>query len=173
MNSPAHRRCPHCLQSFVPDYRNAYHQRFCSEPACRQASKRASQRRWLRKPRNRNYFREPDNVSRVREWRRKHPGYWRSSQHRYATVPLTGPPQAPAAVGASRSEAGTLQDACRSKTPVLTGILRRLSCCTLQEDIAHCAREMLSEAQCILLLCQSSLSPPSQTGGSPICHETG
>lgn len=37
------RRCVHCGQLFTPDARNAHHQRYCPAPACRLASKHASQ----------------------------------------------------------------------------------------------------------------------------------
>jgi hypothetical protein len=163
MNFPACRTCRHCRQQFLPDYRNAYHQRFCSKPDCQHASKQTSQHRWLRKPQNRNYFREPDNGNRVREWRLAHPGYWRT--HRQSC---------PAPPGAGVTPASsTLQDVCRLKLPVLTGLLSRLGCCTLQEDIANCAREMVSEAQCILLQCQSSFSRPAQASGAVNHHESG
>lgn len=174
MNSPTHRRCRHCRRRFVPDYRNAYHQRFCAKPECQRTSKWTSQRRWLRKPQNRNYFREPDNIVRVRDWRREHPGYWRTHQHRCAGAPAMEPARTPAPEATSTPlPTGTLQDVCRSKLPIFTGILSRLSGCTLQEDIANCARQMVSEAQCILLQCQSRSSPPSQAGGEANYHESG
>jgi len=65
---------------FTPDYRNRWHQKFCPEPACRQASKAQSQRRWLQKPANRQYFRDPENVQRVQAWRKAHPGYWKRAK---------------------------------------------------------------------------------------------
>jgi hypothetical protein len=174
MNCPTRRTCCHCRQQFLPDYRNAYHQRFCCKPECQQASKCISQRRWLRKPENRNYFRDPDNVAHVQEWRRAHPGYWRTHQHRCASAAAMEPAATPAPEANSTPlPAGTLQDVCRSKLPVLTGLISRLGCCTLQEDIARCAREMVSEAQCILLQCQLSFSVPSQAGGTVNYHETG
>jgi len=40
-------KCANCHQPFHADARNAWHQRYCEEPACRAASKAASQRRWL------------------------------------------------------------------------------------------------------------------------------
>ena len=73
MSKQAKRKCRHCGQRFDPDFRNAIRQRYCSEPACRKASKSASQRRWLRKPENRDYFRGPEHVQRAQEWRRAHP----------------------------------------------------------------------------------------------------
>ena len=46
-------------------------------PACRTASKQSSQRRWLRKADNHEYFRGEQHVDRVQAWRAKNPGYWR------------------------------------------------------------------------------------------------
>ena len=73
------RKCKCCLKLFRPDprNRNRHHQRYCSVPACRAASKAASQARWLTKPENQGYFRGPVNVARVQAWRSRHPGYWR------------------------------------------------------------------------------------------------
>ncbi len=71
------RKCKHCQTFFDPDPRSATRQRYCSKPECRQASKAASQHRWLQKPGNRDYFTGPTHVERVRQWRRAHPGYWR------------------------------------------------------------------------------------------------
>jgi hypothetical protein len=175
MNSLAKRKCRHCLRVFVPDYRNAHHQRFCSEPFCRLASKQCSQRRWLRKPANRNYFREPDNASRVRQWRQVHPGYWRTRPS-CGSLDLASPPEPESPIireGCAPQSTGTLQDFCRSKTPVLTGLVARLAGCTLQEDIARCALLVVCEAQCILLRCPPSGSAGSPAGGLVNYHETG
>ena len=76
------RKCKHCQTFFEPDPRSAKRQRHCSKPACRQASKAASQRRWHQKPHNRDYFRGPTQVERVRQWRQAHPGYWRRQRSR-------------------------------------------------------------------------------------------
>ena len=71
------RKCLNCGQLFRPDPRSVRHQRYCSTPACRKASKAASQARWLSKAQNRNYFRGPEHLARVRAWRAAHPGYAR------------------------------------------------------------------------------------------------
>jgi hypothetical protein len=47
---------------FRPDPRNANRQKYCRKPKCREASKAASQQRWLQKPENQDYFRGPQNV---------------------------------------------------------------------------------------------------------------
>ena len=74
------RKCRCCRKLFHPDPRNRRHQRYCSAPACRAASKAASQARWLAAPENQDYFRGPMNLARVREWRSRHRGYWRKKR---------------------------------------------------------------------------------------------
>jgi len=61
-----------CRKLFRPDPRNRRHQYCCWAPACRAASKAASQARWLAQPENRNYFRGPVHVVRVQAWRGRH-----------------------------------------------------------------------------------------------------
>ena len=77
MTTRRRRKCRHCGQLFRPDPRNLRHQRYCSAKECRRASKAVSQRRWLAKAENRDYFRGPEQVARVRTWRTVHPGYGR------------------------------------------------------------------------------------------------
>ena len=86
-------KCLHCKKIFVPDYRNRERQKYCSTPECQAASKQASQQQWLSKPGNRDYFRGPENVQRVQEWRAEHPGYWKRQPpeaSRYVTRDLLG-----------------------------------------------------------------------------------
>jgi hypothetical protein len=68
------RKCRCCKQFFRPDHRSRNRQRFCSDPACKKASKALSQQLWLAKPENRKHWR--GQVERVREWRKAHPRYW-------------------------------------------------------------------------------------------------
>ena len=64
--------CLFCGEMFRADPRNARHQKYCSEPSCRKASKVASRRAWLAKPENQDYFRGPGvdlfSVSNVPVW---------------------------------------------------------------------------------------------------------
>jgi len=69
------RRCLGCQKLYYPHPRTRLLQKYCPEPQCRAASKKASQRRWLHKPENRDYFRGPQHVSRVQAWREQHPDY--------------------------------------------------------------------------------------------------
>jgi hypothetical protein len=68
MKGSTKRKCPGCNEFYLPDRRNLWHQRYCSKPACRKQSKAESQRRWLQKPDNQNYFPGPENDRRVQEW---------------------------------------------------------------------------------------------------------
>lgn len=76
------RKCRHCKQLFRPDHRNRAKQRYCDQSLCRQASKRASQQRWMAKEENRDYFCGEQNTARNRAWRQANPGYWRRSENR-------------------------------------------------------------------------------------------
>ena len=77
MKGSAKRKCRCCGEFYSPDHRNLRHQRYCSKPTCRKESKALSQRRWLQSPENQNYFRGPENRQRVKDWRKRNPGYWR------------------------------------------------------------------------------------------------
>lgn len=71
------RRCKHCQNLYKPDPRQLKRQKFCRKPACKAASKKHSQQKWLSKPENRDHFSGPEHVTRVQEWRQDNPGYWK------------------------------------------------------------------------------------------------
>jgi hypothetical protein len=100
MKGPAKGKCLCCKEYYRPDRRNLRHQRYCSKPACRKESKARSQLRWLQRPQNQDYFRDPENSQRVKDWRKHHPGYWRKKKRHYAKeIPLhltSCAPQSPA-----------------------------------------------------------------------------
>jgi len=159
MSLPRRRKCRNCRQFFRPDPRNAGRQKYCSRPECRKASKAASQRKWLEKPENRNYFRSPDNVKRVQEWRRRNPGYWRKPPD--VKKPLQD------SLSEKRLEKQTdrchldehaLQDILSSQHLVLIGLLANLTGSALQDDIAMVGRRMRQLGQDIL--------HPNSTGGT-------
>lgn len=88
MSTEGLRKCCQCGIWFRPHPRNVYHQRYCSRPECRAASKRASQGKWCRK--NPGYFHGKAYVEKVQAWRRNHPGYWKPK----APAKACGPPDA-------------------------------------------------------------------------------
>ena len=136
-------KCPHCQQLFTPDARNATRQRYCSKPACRKQSKADSQRRWLQKPENRDYFRGPEHVLRVQRWRAANPGYWRRAKA--SRVALQDPLIAQVSVNAinfHHAKKDALQDLLILKPAVMVGLIAQLTGSALQDDIARAARRM-------------------------------
>lgn len=160
MGQERRRTCASCGESFTPDPRNARHQRYCGQPACRAASKRASQAKWLAKPENRNYHRGVAAVARVQAWRQAHPGYSRGKSGVPLPVPAApvSPERPPVASGllvACNAPPGSLptplQDVSRSPLQeilgaqpyVLIGLIGHLWDCALQEDIACAGARLL------------------------------
>ncbi len=64
------RKCPHCSKLFTPDPRQRGRQRYCSASQCQKVRQAQNWRDWFARPENRNYFRDKENVERVRQWRR-------------------------------------------------------------------------------------------------------
>lgn len=146
------RKCRHCKQLFVPDPRNRYHQRFCSQPACQQARKAAQQRVWSQRSTNRDYWRGPEEVERVRQWRRTHPGYGkRRVQRTSATLqvvssaqPTEDQPVKPQLTGSA------LQVLSPRQPPWVVGLISLVTGSTLQADIVATHRRLVARGQEIL-----------------------
>jgi hypothetical protein len=151
--SPNRRKCRCCNELFDPDPRTEDRQRYCSKPGCRQASKSASQQRWLSQNGNGDYFRGEEAVRRVQAWRKSHPGYWKRKK---------AAPKAPQVVdnqasnpdqsscNAPRGRPRTLQDDCLTQEPVFVGLISMVTGSTLQEDIAATTRQLLLRGRNIL-----------------------
>jgi hypothetical protein len=138
------RKCKHCQIFFTPDPRCARRQRYCAKPACRQASKAASQRRWLHKPGNRDYFTGPTQIERVRQWRKAHPGYWRrqGSHPPHALQEECTPQETQKQLLDEGLTPHALQDVFFMQPAVVVGLIAHLTGLTLQEDIATTARRL-------------------------------
>ena len=152
MKCAAQRKCHHCSEFYLPDRRNLHHQRYCSEPACRKQSKAESQRRWLQKPDNQTYFCGSQNCQRVKEWRKRHPGYWRKKK----SAPQ-GPLQDLCTTQVAQNEGitkveapGALQEVLLMQPAVMVGLISTMTGSALQEDIAATTRALLRKGQDIL-----------------------
>jgi hypothetical protein len=164
MKKNRRRKCRHCRTLFRPDPRNRRHQRYCSKPACRCASKAASQRRWLGQAANRDYFRGPAHVERVRAWRARHPGYWRAGAARRRALQDESLAQADESKGQSGFLVDSpLQELSLAQPLVLLGLIAHLTGSALQEDISRSARGFRELAQDIL----SGAGAPPVPGRSP------
>ncbi len=152
MSQRRRRRCLCCKELFLPDPRSRYHQRFCSRTDCQKASKALSQACWRAKPENRNHWRGPEEVRRVRTWRKAHPGYWKKKG-----------PQAKATLqedcSAQRVEPeqlnlklvpAPLQEDSFTQHPLILGLISMLTHSTLQEDIDSSRRRLIARGHEIL-----------------------
>ena len=168
-------KCLFCGELFQADPRNAKHQKYCSEPACRKASKAASQRAWLAKPENQDYFRGPENVARVQSWRGSHPEYWRRAKGARRETP-TAPvvpvalqdhcPAQPIEITEVSQEVlqPALQELLLDQPAVLIGFIAQFTGSALQEDIARSTRRLLELGQDILA---GRVGDDHQTGTLP------
>ena len=153
------RKCKCCRRLFRPDPGNRRHQRYCSAPRCRRASKAASQARWLALPDNRDYFRDAWHGARVRAWRSRNPGYWRKVQ-RLATAlqdVQTVQPIDPAGKTDNFVRL-PLQDLVMVQPAVLIGLIAHLVGTPLQDDLVRTADRLLRLGQDILAM---SRGPPT------------
>lgn len=138
------KKCRHCKSLFVPDPRNRNRQKYCHLPACRKASKAASQRKWLEKPDNRDYFQGPENVKRVQRWRKNTPGYWKrkSPTKSEPLQDLLNRQHADKTVNNFEFADYALQDLLNIQPSVIIGIIAQLTGYALQDDIAMAVRRM-------------------------------
>ena len=165
MKASTHIKCLCCKEKHRVDPRNAGRQKYCSKPACRKASKVASQGKWSAKPENQDYFRGAENTSRVRAWRAANPGYWRrgglvkpggKDALQETWIAQSVDDEGDEGI-AKNPEQDALQDVCPSRNPVLVGLVAVLSGLALQEDIAAFIRKLLSRGEDILRMTPGNL----------------
>ena len=145
----------------MPDARTRDRQKYCSKAECKGASKAQRQRRWLSKPENRDYFRGPENVRRVEQWRKAHPKYWQRKrvvdedalQEDLATEDLEDQGDN------SELSISALQDDCLVQPALVVGLIANLTGSALQDDIAIAVRRIHAYGQRILGMWPGSRSP--------------
>ncbi len=148
------KKCRHCRRLFVPDHRNWKKQNYCEKSLCRKASKKASQKKWLSKPENKDYFRNPDNVERVQKWRKDTPEYWKRTKSSTTLQDLLTEQPIENKENNSKINAHpqthALQDFLMAQSPVIIGLIYNLTGSALQDDIANTLLRMQQFGQEIL-----------------------
>lgn len=138
MKQKRRRKCRSCGELYRPDHRNIHHQVYCGQEACRLASKRVSQRRWLNRASNRDYHRGNAAVERVRSWRKARPGYWRRKPpalQDHCQNQATPVESLTVELSADNSQKpAPLQEFCLAQDPLFVGLMAHLTG-ALQEDI--------------------------------------
>ncbi len=163
-------KCRHCGEFFAVDARNRGRQRYCRKVPCRKARKADSQRRWLSRPENADYFRGADNAARARAWQAAHPGYWKKRSRRKVVLQDRSNPQlASGQASARQDEAIVLQDVLASQSPVVVGLIAHLTGSVLQADIAIMTRQLHSRGRAVL----GKDVPRPAYGKTHHCHRSG
>jgi len=162
------KRCCNCKCLFIPDHRNRDRQKYCKTPDCRKASKAFSQRKWLQKPENKNYFKGPENTQRVQEWRKHHPGYWKRScsKRQTALQDLLNSQVTEIKEDNGHFAGNALQDFLTAQPAVIIGLISNFIGSSLQDDIARTLLLMQQSGQDILYY------QPKAEGGNHDCKNT-
>lgn len=145
MKRPTPRKCAHCRKFYLPDPRRAHDQRYCDEPACRRASKKAAQKKWLSSPKGRDYFKGAEHVERVRVWRKKRRGQPPESDVVLQDLMISE------AVDHQRDTDGSvvLQDLRLERDPLFIGLMAQVTG-LLQDEIEPALQRLHSRGQMIL-----------------------
>ncbi|HEX3019364.1 MAG TPA: hypothetical protein VHP36_03640 [Chitinispirillaceae bacterium] len=155
VNNRKKHKCLHCNKLFHPDPRNSHHQKYCSKPECRKASKAAAQRRWVSSSKGEGCYSGKFNVERVQRWRKEHPDYCKHTRKKPAE-PLQD------FLNSQRIENkedikneeisvfSTLQDLCLPQPALFIGLIASLTGITLQDDIVQTVRRFIDSGQDIL-----------------------
>ncbi len=144
-------KCLNCHKLFRPDPRNRRHQKYCSQPECRAASKVASQQHWLAKPENVSYFSGPVHVNRVQLWRAAHPGYGKPRTSKSSALQDLSIAQPTDNNNETPKFANTpLQEIINSQPAVLIGLIAHIATSPLQDDIASATRQLIQLGRDIL-----------------------
>ena len=141
------RWCAHCGRQFGVNPRLGKRHRFCSRPACAQASRRVAQQKWLKRTAGKGHFCGWENVARVREWRKRHPQYWKKSGRKKGTRSVR--------FRLTRKLAAVLrgvalQDTIDMRLALEIGMISRLSGVALQDAIAKEVRATMLLGYAIL-----------------------
>ena len=146
------KKCRHCRRLFVLDPRNINKQIYCRKPACKKASKIAGHKKWLNKSENKDYFKGREHVERVREWRKKNPGYWKRSKSQIALQDHSIVQDTENTGDNDQKNAIALQDLLLAQPPVIIGLISNFIGSPLQDDIASTLLAMQQSGQDILCL---------------------
>ena len=154
MTSIKKQQCIHCHIYFIPDHRNGKRQKFCHLTECRQASKAASQKRWLAK--NPDYFKGACHVQRVQEWRRAHIGRHKGTVKKRVLQDSYPPESSPKQVDTievtpvEKGSLSVLQDSWIAQQAVLIGLIAQVTGLVLQDDIASVTCRLAQLGQDVL-----------------------
>lgn len=147
---------------FIPEPRAAGRQKYCRRSACREISHVTSQDRWLRNKKGRAYHTGPVAVSRMQDWRKEHPQYWRRGNA--AAAAMNGSPRDLRAVLVdyfSKDSCAALQDSWPPQVVAFVGVIAWLRGDALQDTIAADVNEIMLAGNDLLRDATASATKPN------------
>jgi hypothetical protein len=118
-------------------------------------SKAQSQRRWASKPENREIYANGDSTERVREWRKRHPGYRKTRKKKTAVVQqdllieqTAGKEQL--AETRSQQTSGVQQDLWKKQDDLMVGLISHMADTVQQEIIVGIIDQFISKGRAVL-----------------------
>ncbi len=142
MHPKGSRKCRHCGEFFVADVRNRRRQWHCAKEPCRKARKAETQRRWLSRPENADYFRGPENVARVKAWRAANPKRRVRLAKKLVLQDILNVQPSKKRHVTDQDDSSVLQDCFIAKDPALVGLIAHLAGTPLQDNIAEIIRRL-------------------------------
>jgi len=156
------KQCRYCRRVFIPDHRNRDRQNYCQKPECRKASKAASQKKWLGKTENKDYFIGPDHVERAQDWRLKNQDLKPEIPKNETLLQDSLQMQNAENKRDSRqfsAKSRLLQDSLIVQPAIIIGLISKFIGSTLQDDISETLLRMQRSGQNILNI------TPKEKGG--------
>ena len=127
------RACAVCDKSFIPNKFASARQTVCTAPGCHRSAKKTRQADW--QARNPEYFRGPENVERVRQWRQQNPD-WRKKQHTARAARQAKSSSRAKSCNTAGADPKRLQDlAPDAQTALLVGLAAVISGSVLQDEV--------------------------------------
>lgn len=140
------RNCCHCKKLYRPNKYNHDRQSYCLKDECQKARSRKNRLNWKSREENRDYFKGPWNVDRVKEWRAKNFGYWKRSGGKK--------PLQTAAIsehtGNERDTKNALQTVDSTQLFLITGLISHITGDTLQAAVLKKANYFILKGQNLL-----------------------
>lgn len=139
------RKCLHCKEFFLSDYRNRRHQKYCFSETCQRESHRRAQAKYRASPKGKNCDTTEDVAARVRKSRA------RRREARVAEEAMLRDDCKSERVAAQDDGIclGVLRDDCLEQDPLIIGLISHVLG-ELRDDIATTVKTLQSRGQMIL-----------------------
>lgn len=143
------RKCQNCGRDFLPNKFNHHHQVYCSDPECRSISRKRAQAKYRKKQSKSLAFRRKES-ERVKEWQRKHPGYWKDRKKKSKKDFTKKVLQDFASVEKLKNEVSVLRDMAFSQHLVMNGVISYMAGDVLRDNIGELRNRFYDRGKAVL-----------------------